>query len=203
MTEISFTSTFRIPITQAGVNNSKKLQLRALIGSYRNGLIGNGKQGYARVSMLDSEDEKFLRKLKKIGYRTYQKFDGENIAPENIDIFIKQKLDARDYNQKGKNPAAMPKELKEQRRYERRFTPAVKEETPDAEIKTITTPTPEEKPINIEELKAKPTRKELRAISKENAENARIRKSPEYIKMKEKYGEEFAEAVYFSTKTNK
>lgn len=199
MTDINFTSTFRIPITQAGVNNSKKLQLRALVGSYRNSLIGNGKQGYARVSIMDSEDEKFLRKLKKIGYKTYQRFDGENIAPENIDMFIKQKLDVRDYNQKGKNPAAMPNELKEQRRYERRFTPQVKKETPETEA-PVPTKAPETKPLNIEELKAKPTRKELRAILKENAENAKIRKSSEYIKMKEKYGEEFAEAVYFSTR---
>ena len=119
--EISFTSTYRIPITQAGVNNAKKLKLRELIESYPNGLIGKSKQGYARVSMPDSEDENFIRKLKGIGYKIYQKFDGENIDADGLDLFIKQKLDARDFNQKGKNPAPLPREMKEQRRLERKF----------------------------------------------------------------------------------
>lgn len=119
--EVSFTSTYRIPITQAGVNNAKKIKLRELIESYPNGLIGKSKQGYARVSMPDSEDENFVRKLKGIGYKIYQRFDGENIGADGLDLFIKQKLDARDFNQKGKNPAPLPKAIKEQRRLERNF----------------------------------------------------------------------------------
>ena len=119
--EISFTSTYRIPITQAGVNNAKKMKLRELIESYPNGLIGKSKQGYARVSMPDSEDENFVRKLKGIGYKIYQRFDGEDIGADGLDLFIKQKLDARDFNQKGKNPAHLPKAMKEQRRLERKF----------------------------------------------------------------------------------
>ena len=119
--EISFTSTYRIPITQAGINNAKKIKLRELIESYPNGLIGKSKQGYARVSMPDSEDENFVRKLKGIGYKVYQRFDGENIGADGLDLFIKQKLDARDFNQKGKNPAPLPKAIKEQRRMERKF----------------------------------------------------------------------------------
>ena len=119
--EISFTSTYRIPITQAGVNNAKKMKLRELIESYPNGLIGKSKQGYARVSMPDSEDENFVRKLKGIGYKIFQRFDGENIGADGLDLFIKQKLDARDFNQKGKNPAPLPKAIKEQRRLERKF----------------------------------------------------------------------------------
>ena len=132
--EISFTSTYRIPITQAGVNNAKKIKLRELIESYPNGLIGKSKQGYARVSMPDSEDENFIRKLKGIGYKIYQKFDGENIDADGLDIFIKQKLDARDFKQKGKNPAPMSREMKEQRKFERKFG---KIEKPVEEIEKI------------------------------------------------------------------
>jgi hypothetical protein len=139
--EISFTSTYRIPITQAGVNNAKKIKLRELIESYPNGLIGKSKQGYARVSMPDSEDENFIRKLKGIGYKIYQRFDGENIDADGLDIFIKQKLDARDFNQKGKNPAPLPKEMKEQRKFERKFG-KVQEEV--EEIKQPKTDTIEE-----------------------------------------------------------
>ena len=132
--EVSFTGTYRIPITQAGVNNAKKMKLRELIESYPNGLIGKSKQGYARVSMPDSEDENFVRKLKGIGYKIYQRFDGENIDADGLDLFIKQKLDARDFNQKGKNPPPMSREMKEQRRLERNFG---KVEKNVEEIKTV------------------------------------------------------------------
>ena len=60
MTDINFTSTYRIPITQAGVNSAKKLKLKQLIESYPNGLIGNSKVGNARISIPNKEDEKFL-----------------------------------------------------------------------------------------------------------------------------------------------
>ena len=76
MTEINFTSTYRIPISQPGVNAAKKVKLKELIGSYPNGLIGNSKVGNARVSVADSEDENFVRKLKTIGYKIFQKFEG-------------------------------------------------------------------------------------------------------------------------------
>ncbi len=203
MTEISFTSTFRIPITQPGINNSKKLQLRALVGAH-NGLIGSGKQGYARISMPDSDDDKFIRKLRQIGYSRYQRFDGENIPNENLDAFIKQKLDTRDYNQKGTNMKPMTREMKEQRRYDRRFTPSVKpEEETEAiesiEKKVVETVTP--KPVKkVETKKELPTMTKRYDFGKEDAEKARIRETEAYKQLKEKYGEEFAEAVYFAQK---
>ena len=67
MTEINFTSTYRIPITQAGINSAKKTRLKELIESYPNGLIGKSKTGNARISIPDSEDATFIGKLKKIG----------------------------------------------------------------------------------------------------------------------------------------
>lgn len=84
MTDINFTSTYRIPITQAGVNSAKKGRLKELIQSYPNGLIGNSKTGHARISVPDSEDASFIGKLKKIGYKVYQKFEAK--------IFLKMKL---------------------------------------------------------------------------------------------------------------
>ena len=114
MTEINFTSTYRIPISQPGVNAAKKVKLKELIGSYPNGLIGNSKVGNARVSVADSEDENFVRKLKTIGYKIFQKFEGENIEKDKLDIYIKEKLDTRNYNQIGKNKKRMNRELKEE-----------------------------------------------------------------------------------------
>lgn len=194
--EISFTSTYRIPITQAGVNNAKKIKLRELIESYPNSLIGKSKQGYARVSMADSEDENFIRKLKGIGYKIYQKFDGENIEPENLDVFIKEKINARDFNQKGKNPPPMSREMKEQRRFERKYTePAKTEESEDIidEIISEETPTIKKSTLSSSETpKTKPTNEEIH--------QEKIRQSEQYLRMKEEFGEEFAEAVYFDKK---
>lgn len=179
MTDINFTSTYRIPITQAGVNSAKKLKLKQLIESYPNGLIGNSKVGNARISILNKEDEKFLKQLKTIGYKIYQKFDGENIPKENIDAFIKENLDTRNYNQFGKNKKRMNRELREKVRYERSYTEPTKAETQAQQL---------------EEVVKKP-------LSKKEAEELRkadIRaNNPSYLKMKEEEGEAFADAVFF------
>ncbi len=180
MAEINFTSTYRIPITQAGVNSAKKLKLKQLIESYPNGLIGNSKVGNARVSMPNNEDDKFIKQLKTIGYKTYQKFDGENIPKENLDMFIKENLDTRNYNQIGKNKKRMSRELREKVRYERSYTAPTKAETQAQQLEEVTG----KKPLSKKEAE------ELR--------KADIRaNNPSYLKMKEEEGEAFAEAVFF------
>lgn len=175
MAEINFTSTYRIPITQAGVNSAKKLKLKQLIESYPNGLIGNSKVGNARVSLPNNEDDKFIKQLKTIGYKTYQKFDGENIPKENLDMFIKENLDTRNYNQIGKNKKRMNRELREKVRYERSYTEPTKAETQAQQL---------EKPLSKKEAE------ELR--------KADIRaNNSDYLKLKAEEGEAFAEAVFF------
>ena len=104
MTEISFTSTYRIPISQAGVNAAKKAKLKELIESYPNGLIGRSKLGHARISVPDKEDASFVAKLKKIGYKVYQVFDGDNLPKGKIDAFIRDNLSASTFKQKRKKP---------------------------------------------------------------------------------------------------
>ena len=99
--EVSFGSTYRIEITQPGVNKAKKERLRALTTKYE-GLISSGDTGTARVSILNSQDDAFEKDLKDIGYKQYQKFDAENLPQTEIDRYIKSKLDTRDYTQKGK-----------------------------------------------------------------------------------------------------
>lgn len=186
MTDINFTSTYRIPITQAGINSAKKAKLKELIQSYPNGLIGNSKVGNARISIADSEDASFIGKLKKIGYKVYQKFEGENIPKEELDIFIKEKLDSRTFNQKGKNPERLSRKVKEQRRYDRRFTPA---QEPVKETETITKNKPKQTQIGV-----------FGELEFTEAEKDIIRKSPNYIKLLEEEGKGFAEAVYFGIK---
>lgn len=195
MNTISFGSTYRIPITQAGVNNAKKERLRTLIQSYPNGLIGKSKTGQARVSVPDSEDSKFEQKLKTIGYKVFQKFEGDNIPKEQIDSFIKSKLDERDYSQVGKKMKRMSREMKEQRRFERRFTEPVKRQNVDIsdDITDISNDTSSKnKQLSNFELRKRAENEiaQIRAINE-------IKKSPAYLRIKEQYGEEFADAVFW------
>jgi hypothetical protein len=193
MTEINFTSTYRIPITQAGVNSAKKAKLKELIESYPNGLIGKSKTGNARVSIPDSEDGKFIGKLRKLGYNIYQKFEGEDISKENLDVFIKEKLDNRTFNQKGKSPKRMTREMKEDRRYQRRLdaqkAPSKNTLAREAEFESIR----KQREIQVKEQEEE--RKLMKTI--EERQKMEIRASEDYIRIAEKEGKEFAEAVFF------
>lgn len=189
MTQINFGSTYRIPITQPGVNNAKKEKLRMLVESYDNGLIGKSKTGYARVSIPDSQDNDFTSKLKSIGYKVFQKFEGENVSKENLDSFIKEKLDTRDYNQKGKKMKRMSREMKEQRRYEKSIdAPKKSKVVQENEIDVIDVETK----TSNQENTVKDIIEEPQIITKNE-----IRKSADFLRIKELYGEEFAEAMFF------
>jgi len=102
MTEVNFGSTYRIPITQQGISKSKKVQLKSLISSF-GGVVGTGNTGYARVSIPNSKDETFLRKLKDIGYRIYLVFAGEKISKNRLDDYIKECMEKGEYEQVGDN----------------------------------------------------------------------------------------------------
>mgnify|MGYP001042297234 CR=1 FL=1 len=216
MSDISFGSTYRISITQAGVNSAKKAKLKELIESYPNGLIGKSKTGHARVSVPDSEDAKFVGKLKALGFKVFQKFEGENISKENLDTFIKEKLDSRDFSQKGKQYKRMSTEMKSQRRYERNLVPQNSKHTPE-EIDTGAVNESISVPEKLDSYKQKdnmPIKNSnlkdvklsvAKADSVDNNSNVllemdKIRQSAKYLELKEKYGEEFAEAVYFGRK---
>lgn len=210
MSDISFGSAYRIPITQAGVNTAKKAKLKTLIESYPNGLIGKSKTGYARVSVPDSEDANFIGKLKAIGYKVFQKFDGDNISKENLDTFIKEKLNAKDFAQKGKQASRMSKEMKAQRRFERKYIPPVDRKhldtqadiEADVQLNNLSEKISSVKPEKRQDVadKTKKIDEKLEKAPKSVLENDKIRESAKYLEIKEKYGEEFAEAVYFGIK---
>ncbi len=102
---INFTSTYRIPITQAGKNNAKKERLKTLVSSYPNSIVSNRKTGFARLSIPNSEDAKFESKLKQLGYRVFQKFDKENVKTDFLDNYIKEANKYGEFQQKGKQKA--------------------------------------------------------------------------------------------------
>lgn len=205
MAIISFGSTYRIPVTQAGVNSSKKEKLRTLIESYPNGSIGKSKTGYARVSVPEELDNSFEAKLKGLGYRVFQKFDAHDLSKDDMDKFIKEKLDTRDYSQKGKNKKRLSRDLKEKSRYERRFTPPKEKTSPvqvdsaqQAEVQFDTNKEQVSKQLNnkaaqnnTDSFDTADFQEKIR--EKENT----IRQSNDYIRIKSLYGEEFADALYF------
>ena len=87
MSDISFKSTYKIPVTQWGINNTKKLQLKSLVESY-NGIIIGKKDKFALVSIPDKKDLGFIRKLMKIGYREYRQFIGEKIPKNSLEEYV-------------------------------------------------------------------------------------------------------------------
>lgn len=181
MTEINFGSTYRIPITQQGINKAKKVQLKSLIDSY-GGLVGTGNTGYARVSMPNSKDESFLRELKKIGYKIFQEFEGESIPKKNLDDYIKPLLDNREYKQYGKQKdrAITRKSKLKDFDYEQDIKKFVIEES---EIKPVEQPT---------------VKKTIEHVNRvDSAEQERIRNTESYKDIERRYGKEFAEAVFF------
>lgn len=191
MTDVTFGSTYRIPISQAGINSAKKAKLRELIESYPNGLIGKSKVGHARISIADSEDATFIGKLRKIGYKVYQKFEGENIDKEDLDIFIKERLDSRNYSQKGKKPDRLSREVREKRRFDRNYTAP---EILGTDTENL-----------IEASVAGETKKsgeifESAFAPKKVKTSEEIRQSEGYLKLVAEDGEAFAEAVYFGIK---
>lgn len=102
--EISFTSTYRIPLTEQNVTVAKRTSLKKLASKYQNYRYPNGSDGYVRVSIRKRLDAKFEEKLKSIGISVYQKFNRHNVPKTNgkMDIYIKSELDAGNYKQYGK-----------------------------------------------------------------------------------------------------
>lgn len=101
--KISFGSTYRIPITEAGINPTKKLRLREFISSFERSLVPSSNAGYCRVSILQKDDAKFEQKLRQIGYKVWQKFDAHDLSKYKIDEFIQTALIERNYKSVGKN----------------------------------------------------------------------------------------------------
>lgn len=104
MTEISFKSTYRIPLVEQNISVSKREALKNMASKYQNVLYPTGNQGYVRVSIRKRLDNLFEQKLKQIGFKVFQKFDRHNVPKTNgqMDTYIKDSLANRDYRQFGK-----------------------------------------------------------------------------------------------------
>ncbi len=106
--KISFCSTYRIPYRKGG--ESVRKPLKDLATQY-DGIATQNKSanGSARVSIPNEFDAEFEQKLMKIGYKEYQKFEAENLSKDEIDAYIREKLNNFDYIQRGKQKTGRQK----------------------------------------------------------------------------------------------
>lgn len=100
----SFTSTYRIPLVEQNISSAKRDALKKMASKYQNVLYPKGNQGNVRVSIRKRLDDGFEQKLRKLGFKVFQKFDKHNIPKTNnkMDNFIKEELKNGNYKQFGK-----------------------------------------------------------------------------------------------------
>lgn len=105
MTQVSFTSTYRIPLVEQNVSVAKRQALKNMASKYQNVMYPSGNQGYVRVSIRKRLDEGFEQKLRQIGFKVFQKFERHNVPKTKgkMDEYIKESLISGDYHQFGKH----------------------------------------------------------------------------------------------------
>ena len=114
MNNISFQSTYRIPLVEQNISQAKREALKKMASKYQNVLFPAGNNGNVRVSIRRRLDEGFEQKLKQIGFKVFQKFERHNVPKsefENsgvskLDLYIKDALAKRNYKQYGKQISA-------------------------------------------------------------------------------------------------
>ena len=111
MTEISFGSTYRVPLVEQNITPAKREALKKVAKGYQNVLYPKGNNGYVRISIRKRLDNRFEQKLRQIGFKVFQKFDRHNVPKTEgkMDAYIKEELDTRNYQQFGKQMKAKPK----------------------------------------------------------------------------------------------
>ncbi len=112
MNQISFKSTYRIPLVEQGISQAKRESLKKLCSKYQNSLFPKGNNGFVRISIRKRLDEKFEQKMRQLGFKVFQKFDRHNVPKtaieENttkLDIYINESLKNKEYKQFGKQIA--------------------------------------------------------------------------------------------------
>lgn len=102
MTQVSFTSTYRIPLIERKVSVAKRQALKDLASKYENHLYPNGNKGCVRISIPEEQDGQFEQKLRQIGFKVFQKFEQHDVSYDKMDSYIKQALKYNEYKQFGK-----------------------------------------------------------------------------------------------------
>ena len=98
----SFTSTYRIPLVEQNISTAKRKALKEMASQYQNVLFPGGNQGNVRVSIRKRLDEGFEQKLRRFGFKVFQKFEKHNIPKSRIDNYVKEELKSGNFRQFGK-----------------------------------------------------------------------------------------------------
>lgn len=100
---ISFGSTYRIPLSEHNVTPRQKDKVKNFSDNYEHHLHRNCRLGWVRISVPEELDEQIEKGLRDMGFRIYQKFDAHNLPNNKIDKYIKTHLPIGEYEQFGKN----------------------------------------------------------------------------------------------------
>lgn len=109
MTEISFKSTYSIPLVGQSVTVAKRAKLKKMASKYQNVMYPNGSDGNVRVSIRKRLDNKFVADLKQIGFKVFKVFDRHNVPKTEgkMDAYIRQEIKSGNYKQYGKQKKHM------------------------------------------------------------------------------------------------
>lgn len=110
---INFTSSYRFPMTQPGVNRFKRESLKPellkhidKIGAFQ---IPNTGKGYGRISVKEIYDGLVEGLLKRLNFNRYQKMPLHDVSIAKVDEAVKNFGKTGDYIQKGIQKAPMKK----------------------------------------------------------------------------------------------
>lgn len=110
MSDLAFTSTYRIPLVEQGITQAKREGLKKMASKYQNALFPQGNNGFVRVSVRKRLDAGFEQKLRQLGFKVFQRFERNNVAKTflpyegatKLDLYINDCLKSRNYKQFGK-----------------------------------------------------------------------------------------------------
>ena len=100
---ISFGSTYRIPLSERNVTPRQKDKVKNFSDNYEHHLHRNCRLGWVRISVPEELDEQIEKGLRDMGFKIYQKFDAHDLPNNKIDNYIKTHLPIGEYKQFGKH----------------------------------------------------------------------------------------------------
>ena len=110
---INFTSSYRFPMTQPGVNRFKRESLEPELMKNLHKIsafqIPNTDKGNGRLSVKEEYDGFVEGILKRLGFKRYQKLPLHDASIEEVDEAVRNLGKTNDYIQKGMQKAPMKK----------------------------------------------------------------------------------------------
>ena len=100
--KISFTSTYRIPLSEHRMKPNKKDTVKKFSDNFPNHLHSNNRRGWVRISVPEEQDQGIEQSLNDMGIKIYQKFPEHDVPIRKMNEYIKNALRLGQYEQIGK-----------------------------------------------------------------------------------------------------